>query len=89
MESLSRALVADAGEVDPAFAFELRGMEKLLREVILVGVEFAEDSTALASAIETLEFPLAKTVLQTLIASFTSVAAIRLVSQISPALEAW
>ena len=55
-------------DVEPAFAFELR-VFKVRLEVVKV----EEDSMALASAIETLAFPLAKTVSQTLIASFTCV----------------
>ena len=73
LESMSRRIVADVVDIEPAFAFEIRVSEKLLEEVVLEVVEVEEDSTALASAIETLAFPLAKTVSQTLIAFFTCV----------------
>ena len=87
LESVSRGVVADVVDVERAFAFELRVLEALLRgvvlevvevvlevvEVVLEVVEVEEDSTALASAIETLAFSLAKTVSQTLIAFFTCV----------------
>ena len=73
LESVSRGIVADVVDVERAFAFDLRVLEALLRGVILEVVEVEEDSTALASAIETLAFSLAKTVSQTLIAFSTCV----------------
>ena len=75
LESVSRCIIADVVDVSPAFAFELRVLATLLEEVILEVVEVEEDSTLLASTIETLAFPLTKTVSQTLIAFFTCVQA--------------